>query len=300
MQLDNWNNLRCLLAIKRGRTIAAGARILGVDNTTLSRRLASLQSGSGDSLFSRQADGTLTLTSVGDAIAQRVEVMEHQVDKIGNLVGSTHDSCVGSVRLTSVPIISNRLLAPATEVLLSKHPLLQVELIPDSRDLSLTRREADLAIRLSRPTTGGSNVKARRIASLEYTIFAAASLSAKEISNLRWITYDHSLAHLPQAKWISEITKGASEEIYGLRIHDADTALEAAVSGCGKALLPTFIARRDKRLQQLEPNSSSPPPIREMWLLSNADQREFSTVDTVVSWIENTVKHAMDEKALES
>lgn len=75
MQLNNWNDLRYLLAIKRGSTITAAARLLSVDDTTVSRRLAALQVASGSTLFSRQPDGRLRLTASGDAIAQCAEIM---------------------------------------------------------------------------------------------------------------------------------------------------------------------------------------------------------------------------------
>ena len=156
MQLKNWNDLRYLLAIKRSSTITAAARLLSVDDTTVSRRLAALQVASGSTLFSRQPDGRLRLTASGDAIAQCAEIMERQVDLTNASLGAGHGQYAGSVKLTSVPIVANRLLVPAIGKLLDRHPALQLELIPESRDLSLSRREADLAIRLARPSTGGA------------------------------------------------------------------------------------------------------------------------------------------------
>jgi DNA-binding transcriptional LysR family regulator len=188
MQLKNWNDLRDLLAIKRGATITAAARLLSVDDTTVSRRLAALQVASGSTLFSRQPDGRLRLTASGDAIAQCAEVMERQVEVANESLGAGHGQYAGSVKLTSVPIVANRLLVPAIGKLLDRHPALQLELIPDGRDLSLSRREADLAIRLARPSTGGASVKARRIGTLQYSVYAPRSCSAKAAAGLPWIT----------------------------------------------------------------------------------------------------------------
>jgi DNA-binding transcriptional LysR family regulator len=118
MQLKNWNDLRYLLAIKRGSTIMAAARLLSVDDTTVSRRLAALQVASGSTLFSRQPDGRLRLTASGDAIAQCAEIMERQVDLTNASLGAGHGQYAGSVKLTSVPIVANRLLLPAIGKLL--------------------------------------------------------------------------------------------------------------------------------------------------------------------------------------
>lgn len=145
-----------------------------------------------------------------------------------------HGQYAGSVKLTSVPIVANRLLVPAIGKLLERHPALQVELISESRDLSLLRREADLAIRLARPSTGGASVKARRIGTLQYSVYAARSYSVKAAARLPWITYDDSLAHLPQAKWIAKAASGSVDDIYRLRVHDAETAMESVLAGLGK------------------------------------------------------------------
>jgi DNA-binding transcriptional LysR family regulator len=126
----------------------------------------------------------LRLTASGDAIAQCAELMERQVDLANESLGAGHGQYAGSVKLTSVPIVANRLLVPAIGKLLDKHPALQLELIPDSGDLSLSRREADLAIRHARPSTGGASVKARRIGTLQYSVYAARSCSVKATASV--------------------------------------------------------------------------------------------------------------------
>src|SRR5260370_30971778 len=145
MQQRNWNDLRYLLAIKRGQTLGATARQLRVDDTTVSRRICSLQAALGMQLVLRVGDGRLALTQAGDAVAQRAEAMESQFQSISEIVGADQNLCVGTVRITSVPLLINRLFAGAVGELLKRQPSLVIELVPDSRDLSLTRREADVA-----------------------------------------------------------------------------------------------------------------------------------------------------------
>jgi DNA-binding transcriptional LysR family regulator len=115
MQLKNWNDLRYLLAVKRGSTITAAARSLSVDDTTVSRRLAALQAASGSTLFSRQPDGTLRLTASGDAIAQCAERMERQVDLANESLGADHGQYAGSVKAGSVKLTSAKISASGTK-----------------------------------------------------------------------------------------------------------------------------------------------------------------------------------------
>ncbi len=290
MQFKNWNDLRYLLALKRGRSLSGAARLIGVDDTTVSRRLSALQFAAGTELYRRLPDGSLQLTSNGEAVALRVEAMEHQVDLIGEVFGSDQDACVGAVRLTSVPIVVNRLLTPQIGSLLDTYPGLEVELVPDSRDLNLTRREADLAIRLARPTTGGTNVKARRIGQLGYSVYASREYSTREVADLPWITYDETMAHIPQAQWITRITKGRTESLAGIRVHDAETALEAVIAGLGRTLLPSVIADRNESLRRLKTEEGTTPPSRELWLLAHADQLELRRIRAVIAWIENVAE----------
>jgi DNA-binding transcriptional LysR family regulator len=289
MQPKNWNDLRFLVAIKRGQTLRAAARQLHVDDTTVSRRLAALQSDLGTQLAWRRGDNRWALTEVGEMVARQAEAMEQHFQSIGAYVGDDRDTCIGTVRITSVPILTNRLLASSASDLIENHPGLIIELIPDSRDFSLTRREADIAIRLARPITGGMNIKARRIATLEYAAFASTSIPPREVRRLPWITYEDAMSHLPQARWMSGVVKVSNESLSGLRVHDAETALEATIAGVGKTLLPTTVANRDARLRRLNLYIDRPCPSREVWLLAHGDQLEIARVRAAITWVESVV-----------
>lgn len=91
-------------------------------------------------------------------------------------------------------------------------------------------------------------MKARRIGTLLYSVYAARSYSVKAAARLPWITYDDTLAHLPQAKWIAKAASGSVDNIYRLRVHDAETAMESVLAGLGKTLLPTLIGERESHV----------------------------------------------------
>ena len=175
---------------------------------------------------------------------------------------------------------------------MQSHPGLIIELIPDSRDLSLTRREADIALRVARPSSGGTSVKARRIGTLGFAGYAASASKKAQIWRLPWIIYDESMSHLPQARWIARLEGSAAGNICGLRVHDAETALEATALGLGKTLLPTIVADRDPRLRRLPSLPGPPVPSREIWLLAHADQMRLARVSATIQWLETVLKGA--------
>jgi DNA-binding transcriptional LysR family regulator len=86
---------------------------------------------------------------------------------------------------------------------------------------------------------------------------------------------------------------GSAKDIYRLRVHDAETAMQSVLAGLGKTLLPTVIGAREPRLQRLETDARSPLPLREMWLLAHADQTDLGRIVAVVSWLENVVMTAI-------
>jgi DNA-binding transcriptional LysR family regulator len=265
-QMMNWNDLRYILAVQRGRSLTAAARLLGVDQTTVARRLAAIQEALGARLYQRMTDGKPQLTPSGERAALHAEMIETEIGALDLALAGADDVVCGTVRVTSVPIIINRILVPRAPTLLKRHPKLQLELVADARDLSLTRRETDLALRLGRPKIGGTKVTARRIGALRYEVYAAASCSAREARMLPWVTYDTAMAHLPQA-------------------------LEAVIAGLGRSLLPCVIADADSRLQKLGGKLRGSVLSRELWLLTHSELRTFGRIEAVVEWIEQIAPH---------
>ncbi|MEQ9489989.1 MAG: LysR family transcriptional regulator [Alphaproteobacteria bacterium] len=289
MQNIDWNDLRFLLAVQRGRTLTDAARRLGVDLTTVSRRLARLQDRLGRRLVDRTGDGGLTLTEAGEAVARQAALMERLAGLIDGSTDPDADRIAGTVRLTTVPIIANRILIPKLAGLLHRHPALQVEILPDSRDYSLTRHEADLALRLSRPKTGGTMVKASKVATLAYGVYAAAAYG--EPDTLGWLTYDEAMAHVPQARWIARSQRGEHGGFSSLRVRDGDTLFQAVVAGLGKSLLPLAVADSDARLVRLDDTGDAGVLGRDAWLLGHADLLDQPPVRAVADWVTAVMRH---------
>jgi DNA-binding transcriptional LysR family regulator len=286
MQQANWNDLRYLLAVARGETLAGAARLIGVDDTTVARRLQALQQRLGVPLYQRSADGTLALTRAGERAVLRAERIEREIGALGAELTGTGGAAAGAVRVTAVPIVANRILIPASAALLTRHAGLQLDIIGEARDLSLTRREADLALRLARPRTGGTRVLARRVGALHYAAYAPAACSPREAERLPWITYDEAMAHLPQARWIAARAADRGETIAALRVADAEAVLEAVLAGLGRSLLPSAIAEGETRLRRIGSGRGAAALSRELWLLVHRELTSLARIEAVIDWIE--------------
>src|SRR5262249_37441483 len=187
---------------------------------------------------------------------------------------------------TSVPIVVNHILVPAAQILLKRHPKLRLEFVADARDLSLTRREADLALRLARPRTGGTKVVARRVGAMRYAVYASAACSAREARMLPWVTYDEGMAHLPQARWIAAAAVRGDQRIAAVHVNDAEGLLEAVIAGLGRSLLPCIVAEGDRRLRRVGAERGAAVLSRELWLLTDSELRRLGRIEAAVKWIE--------------
>ncbi len=162
MQQLIWDDLRVLLALARAESLTGASGLLNLDATTVSRRVKAMEKRAGEILINRDRSGRSQLTELGQKLADYAEQMERHAHAADALIGK--DTLLsGTVRLTAVPFLLNRLLAPRLAEFSRLHPSLYLSLIPDSQNLSLTRREVDVALRFGEPREGGSADPAQKI-----------------------------------------------------------------------------------------------------------------------------------------
>ncbi len=281
----NWDDLKVVLAVARERTQSAAARRLHVNQTTVARRLSAIEQDLSARLFLR-VDGALVPTDAGMDLIGRAEAVEADVLALEASVAGRDAGASGTVRVTSVPILVNRLLAPAVPALRRDHSGLRLELIADPRSLSLTRREADIALRLARPV--GEAALARRIGTVAYAVYRAAGDATPDPP---WIAYEEALEHLPQARWIHRAMGGSQP---ALCVNDAEGLLAAVRAGVGRSVLPCFVAEADSALVR----EGGPEPVaeRELWLVVHRDLRPLASVSAVLDWIVATVRSAKPDQ----
>jgi DNA-binding transcriptional LysR family regulator len=277
-QLLSWDDARILLAVARHGTQAAASKALGLDQDTVSRRLLLLEDVTGTPLFLR--DGIrLVPTDVGRRMAERAEEAEASLSAA--FAPDTDGESRGVVRVTATPMITAHVLAPALRLLRDLAPGVVLELIATPESQSLTRRDADIALRLARP--GSGSFLARRVAMVGYGVFARRG---GDVDALPWIGLDETLSDYPEARWLA---RREGEPVI-IRAADVETIYQAVRAGLGRALLPLAVARRDPTLSALR--APEPPPTRELWLLVERQVRQIRRVSVTLGWVEAVVRDA--------
>jgi len=278
MQDLDWNDLRFVLGLSRTGRLAAAARKLGVNETTVARRIARLEARLGVRLFERNG-AALVPTDNGQIVVARAERIELDVDAVKDGVSGADSVAVGRVRVTAVPLVLNHILMPALPALLRAQPRLQIELAADPRNLSITDREADIALRMARPDHDDRSV-ARRVGVFAYAVYGAV----KAPRPLPWITYEAGRSDLPHLRWMAKAIASDPEASISLVVNDSELALNAVRAGLGRSLLPCRIGDLVPELSRL--SGEKPVLSREVWLIVHPDLRHLARVRAVIEWIE--------------
>lgn len=280
----NWNDLTYLLAVMRGSSLTQAARLMGVDKSTVSRRLGALEADLGVPLVERASDGRISLTGAGRKVVRRAEAIEDQARGLSQDLGQAQ-MLGGRVRLTAVPLVINHLLLPQVPVLVQENPNLSVDLISDARDLNLLDFDADIALRLARPKGGGQGVIARRLGGLPYGCYGAAAAE----KDLPWIGYDQRMQFLEHAAQIEHLAAAPGQRRGALSVNDAETLVQAIRAGQGKSLLPHLIASQIGGLKEYDIPAAN-LATREVWLLVRRDMRDLDRIKAVIDWIGQVFK----------
>lgn len=283
----NWSDLRYVMAVAHTRALAAAARSLGVNETTVARRIACAEQSLGSKLFDRM-DGALVPTAAGEIAVEHAERMLAEINLLKSAAAGMDGSVTGAVRVSSIPLIVNRILIPALRDLYSAHPQLRIEAVAEPRNISLTRREADIALRMARPDRE-NKVVTRRIAKLPYAVYGPSRRRAR---SLPWITYDMNMAGLPHVAWIEKAIKLDREGHPSLTVNDSEVALHAIKAGVGKSLLPCAIGDREPGLTRL--SGTQPILDRELWLLVLPEFRNLARIRAVIDWLDEVVSRLGD------
>src|SRR5260370_13349764 len=192
----SWDDARILLEVVRHGTQGAASKALGVDQATVSRRLLRLEDVIGAPLFLR--DGArLIPTDLGRRMAEQAESAESALASAFAMEAEGKPE--GVVRITAAPMITAHVLAPALRLLRDLAPGIVVELIGAPENLGLTHRQADVALRPTRPA--GGSFLARRIAMVEYGVFAHPGTQPRKFPRIR---LDEMLGDLPAARWLAQ------------------------------------------------------------------------------------------------
>jgi len=284
-QMD-WGHLPFFLELARTGSLSLAGRRMGVDRNTVARRVVALERELGLTLFERGPQGW-SRTAAGDDLASLASRVEDDVLALARHADARDRALSGTVRLTTATHLSAYLLVPALPTLRLRHPGLVLEIAADQRTFDLTRREADLALRMGRPRDAA--LVTRKLAEVAYGLYASRQAGAARAVDFEahpFVGFDESLASAPQERWLARV---APERRVVFRTNSTASLLEAARRGVGVAVLPRFIADADPALVRLE---GPEPAHHELWLLVHGDLRRTPRVRAVIEWLDELVEGA--------
>lgn len=265
-----WNDLRVFLAIARGGSLGAAAKLLGVSHPTVGRRLHVLEQAGGEVFFRRTASG-LVLTDSGERIFELAEDMERSALTIERRIAGESDQPEGLLRISSADWFASYVLGPVLGELIKRHPLIVPEVIPGHRLFDLTRREADIAFRIV-PFTEPDIVQ-RRLVTLSYGLYASARapfLPGAEGEGVGLITMNTAQAHYPDVLWLHARYPGARTAFTS---SSRTVQAQMCAQGLGVAVLPRALGDQLPALQRLD--TDEPPPGRDIWMGYHHDMRQM-------------------------
>jgi DNA-binding transcriptional LysR family regulator len=294
MDRIEWSDVAHFLAVCRAGSLSAAARRLGVEHTTVGRRVAALEKALGARLFDRSRDGYVP-TARGAEIRALAEDMENAADALARRAAGGDASLGGTLRVTTTETLASHFLIPALPRLAAAHPGLRVEIVADNSTLSLARREADVALRLSRPA-GGALV-GRSIGRVGYGVYASrefvrrhkAQPGAFEPDLYPVVGFDETLADLPLARWLA----AACAPVGAVPAVTANTLagiFASILAGLGAGVVPCHRAEDEKRLVRLL--APSRVLSAELWVVYHRDVRELARLRAFVDFVADEAKRA--------
>lgn len=273
--MTDWENLRCFAALARGGTLSAAARLLGVEHATIARRVAALEVEAGLKLIDRRGR-RLQLTADGERVARLAERMEESAAALPLIRAASSERLSGEVRISAPPTVAATMLGAPIAAIRAEHPDIDITLVGETRYASLDRREADIAIRMTKPEAG--DVVLFPLGQVRFRLFATPDyLATVSPPEWRFIGYDEAMDSAPQMVRLREI---AGSRRIGLKASTLEFQLAAARAGAGLAYLPDFMARGLNDVES--PQGDEPPLVRDVWLAVHSELVRVPVVRAVI------------------
>lgn len=272
-QIDH-TDLSLVLALVRGRSLARAAELLQVDVSTVFRAVRRLEAALGVALFEKSRRG-YEPSETAQALAEQAERAEQALDAARVALEQGKQVVSGTVRLTCTDAVLSSLLLPALARFMPNYPALSLELVTSNDFANLSRRDADLALRLTNQPP--EHLVGRRLAKVSYVVCARDDgQDRSDLARQSWIAPDESMPDHATVLWRLHDLPGV---VPSYRCSSMYAVAQLTRAGLGVAALPDFILRNQQDLRAL----SAPLPgcDTELWLLTRPDCRALRSVQTL-------------------
>ncbi len=286
----DWDDLRFFLELSRqGKLVRAAAR-LQVDHTTVSRRITALEKQLDVRLFDKSPRG-YQLTDAGLRLLPLAEQIETQSNQLYQEIAGKDAWLGGTVRVAAPEALGSQVIARHISEFRDQHPDIEIELVAETRRMSLSKREADIAISFSRPESGRliawklCDYRLRLYATRAYLSTHASIAGPEDLSRHGFVSYIDDLIEMPELRFFDNTIKNAHVVF---RSTNVSAQYNAILAGIGLGLVHCFMAHREERLQVVLPAQISVE--RTYWLLVHEDLRQVARVDAVCKFLTRILK----------
>jgi DNA-binding transcriptional LysR family regulator len=281
------SDLEVVLALTRGTTLAVAGERLGVDASTVFRSLQRVERNLGQSLFERTRSGYMP-NELATQLAAHAEEMEVALESARSSIEQAPTQVSGSVRITTTDTILHGLVAPALLKLKKTHPLLNFELHTGNELASLTRRDADVAVRATKRPP--QHLVGRNVGSIRVALYAARQRGAPKWSDVQagradWIAVDDALPEHPSVIWRR---RHLPKVVPRYRVSSIQSVLELTALGMGVGIVPLFLVSRRSDVVPL--TDALEDAETELWLLTHPESRHLRRVAATYAHLAQTLQ----------
>ncbi|MEC3909327.1 LysR family transcriptional regulator [Sphingobium sp. CR2-8] len=291
----NSDDLRLFLAVMREGNMLAAARRVGVDHSTVARRMTQMERTLGARLFDRSPRGVMPTPAAHALVGHAERIESELLAAIGSVEGRDRD-VEGTVRLATPEACAAHLIAPHVAALRARHPRLTLELASESRAASLSKREADIAIMLNPPPKG--RLVTRKLADYRLALYGSRDYLEREgepttradLARHGFVSYIEDLAGFPEMIALDELLPGAD---ICFRASSSAAQHAAVAAGVGLGMLHVFASAQDERLVRILPDDMVVQ--RSYWLVMHADLEGLPRVRAVVDFMDELMRTLRDQ-----
>ncbi len=285
-----WDDLRIVLAIARAGGLRKAAAALGVNHSTMFRRLNALEHALGSKLFERLAAGYRP-TDSGQRLLEAAERMETEALALDRDLTGRDTRLTGTVRVTASETLAFGALSGEIALFRTQHPGIAVELMVDNRVLDLSRREADIAFRAARPAEG--DLFGRKLADVVWRFYAAPGYfkahgkprALRDLDKHDVIGWGEATQPTKAAAWLA---KHSTKTPVSYRTGSLVNQMLAAKAGIGLALLPTYLGGNQAGLAPVMPPLAD---LRtELWLVTHRSLKDTARIRAFMEIVGDGVK----------
>ncbi len=289
----NWNDLNSFITLSRSKKLINAARKLKIESTTIARRISRLEESLKTQLFHKSPRG-YSLTDSGLRLLRYAEKVESQMYSISESFMGINPNIKGKVRISVGEGLGVEILTKYLNKFYEKYPEIEIELLADTRSRSLSNRETDILISLSRPKKGRlkswklCDYYVKLYGSNEYLKNNPKISDIKDLSNHKFVNYADELIEFPELNYLQEINSNPNVVFSSNSLR---SQLLAVKNGIGIGLLHSFVAYKEKDLKVILPKKINIK--REYWIVvheNNFHLRRIKAVTDFVTTILNDEK----------